>query len=271
MITQAGVARAITLREQRASLDKCAKATRVTHVRARQRRIPNNVIMAIDPLSDAKIVDSWYRNATPWTAAIRESRIESRKLVTNQAIVDAVLRRSPKTILDIGCGEGWLARVLSEHGIRAIGVDVVPELIEQAKRGGGGEFRVASYEDIAAGKLDAKVDVAIANFSLIGKESVDNLLASTPGLLAPRGALIIQTLHPVVATGDQPYQDGWRSGSWTGFSEDFTDPAPWYFRTLESWIALIADSRLRLKGLREPVHPGTGKPASVIFECEVAG
>jgi hypothetical protein len=25
--------------------------------------------MSIDPLSDAKIVDSWHRNAAPWTAA----------------------------------------------------------------------------------------------------------------------------------------------------------------------------------------------------------
>ena len=227
--------------------------------------------MTIDPLSDAKIVDSWHRNATPWTSAVRESRIESRKLVTNQAIIDAVLSRSPKTVLDIGCGEGWLARALSEHGIRAIGVDVVPDLIEQAKRAGGGDFRVASYEDIAAGKLDAKVDVAIANFSLIGKESVENLLASVSSLLAPTGTFIIQTLHPVVATGDQPYKDGWRTGSWTGFSEDFTDPAPWYFRTLESWVALLDASGLHLLELREPVHPGTGKPASAIFICKVAG
>ena len=227
--------------------------------------------MPIDPLSDEKIIESWHRNATPWTATIRDNQIESRKLVTNQAIVDAVLGRSPKTILDIGCGEGWLARALSAKGIEAIGVDVVPDLIEQAKRAGGGDFRVASYEDIAEGKLHAKVNVAIANFSLIGKESVENLLRHAPRLLTHRGALIIQTLHPVVATGDLPYADGWRKGSWTGFSTDFTDPAPWYFRTIASWVALFTRSGLDLVDMREPVHPSTGKPASAIFICEVAG
>jgi len=225
--------------------------------------------LTIDPLSDAKIVDSWLKNATPWTSAVRESRIESRRLVTNQAIIDAVLSRSPKTILDIGCGEGWLARALSERGIRAIGVDVVPDLIEQANRAGGGEFRVASYEAIAAGELDLTVDVAIANFSLIGAESVENLVRRAPSLITRGGAFIIQTLHPVIATGDQPYADGWRTGSWTGFSNDFTDPAPWYFRTLESWIALLIRSGLRVVEMREPVHPGTGKPASVIFIAEI--
>src|SRR5712671_5893108 len=110
--------------------------------------------MTSDPFSDARIVDSWRKNASPWTTAVRENQIASRTLVTNKAVIDAVLSRSPRTVLDIGCGEGWLARSLSEHGIRAIGVDIVPALVEQAKKAGGGDFRVVSYEDIAAGSLD---------------------------------------------------------------------------------------------------------------------
>src|ERR1700674_1682806 len=73
--------------------------------------------MTPDPLSDARIVDSWRKNASPWTTAVRENQIASRALVTNKAIIDAVLSRSPRTVLDIGCGEGWLVRSLSEHGI----------------------------------------------------------------------------------------------------------------------------------------------------------
>jgi len=226
--------------------------------------------MSTDPLSDARIVDSWLKNASPWTNAVRENQIESRRLVTNQAIVDAVLSRSPKTALDIGCGEGWLVRALAEKGVDAIGVDVVPSLIEQAKQAGGGEFRVSSYEAIAAGDLDVKVDAAVANFSLIGKESVENLLLRVPDLLNSRGALIVQTLHPLVARGDLPYEDGWRTGSWAGFSEDFSDPAPWYFRTVESWKKLFEDSGLTLTDTREPPNPTTGKPASIIFTAERA-
>lgn len=220
----------------------------------------------MDPLSDAKVIDSWHTNATPWTAAVRDKRIESRKLVTDQAIVDAVMSRRPRSVLDIGCGEGWLARALSARGVeRTVGVDVVPALVEQARSAGGGEYRVASYEGIAAGELDLQVSVAVANFALIGKEAVDALIRTSPSLLEPGGALIVQTLHPVVASGDQPYEDGWRAGSWAGFSDDFSDPAPWYFRTLGSWVKLIASSGLRLEEVREPMHPATGKPASVIF------
>jgi 2-polyprenyl-3-methyl-5-hydroxy-6-metoxy-1,4-benzoquinol methylase len=224
--------------------------------------------MTSDPLSDARIVDSWRKNASPWTAAVRENQIASRALVTNKAIVDAVLSRSPRTVLDIGCGEGWLARSLAEHDIRAIGVDVVPALIEQAKMAGGGEFRISSYEDIGAGRLDLSVDLVVANFSLIGKESVESVIRRAPSLLNSGGSLVIQTLHPVASCGDESYSDGWRTGSWSGFSEEFSDPAPWYFRTMESWETLLADSGFRILEMREPVHPETGKPASVIFIAE---
>jgi 2-polyprenyl-3-methyl-5-hydroxy-6-metoxy-1,4-benzoquinol methylase len=221
--------------------------------------------MSNDNLSDARIIHSWHQNASPWTDAVRGNQIESRTLVTNRAIIDAVLSRSPQTVLDIGCGEGWLVRALGERGVRAIGVDVVPALIEQATRAGGGEFGVASYEQIAAGELDIVVDVVVANFALIGKESVEGIIRRAPTLLTEKGALIIQTLHPLVAGADLPYEDGWRRGSWAGFSDEFSHPAPWYFRTLESWKALLRNAGFKALQVREPIHPGTGQPASVIF------
>jgi 2-polyprenyl-3-methyl-5-hydroxy-6-metoxy-1,4-benzoquinol methylase len=215
---------------------------------------------------EAHILHSWNANASPWTDAVREDQIASRRLITNKAIVDAVMDRKPRTVLDIGCGEGWLARSLAERGVKVTGVDAVPGLIEQARLAGGADYRVATYEDIAAGALDdLRVDLVAINFALIGAESVDRLLGYVPRLINSNGALVIQTLHPVVAGGDLPYKEGWREGSWAGFNCHFTDPPPWYFRPLASWVRLIIGTGLRLVEMREPVHPETGKPASVIF------
>ncbi|MEO6445483.1 MAG: methyltransferase domain-containing protein [Gemmatimonadaceae bacterium] len=226
----------------------------------------------IDPLSDAKVIDSWQRNAAPWSTAIREQQIESRRLVTDRAVLETAMALNPRSAIDLGCGEGWLSRALASRGVDIIGVDVVPALVETARTesGGVGDYRVASYEEIARGVLDARADVVVANFSLIGKDAVDALVGYVPSLLASGGHFIVQSLHPVSARGDFPYEDGWRPGSWSGFSDAFTDPAPWYFRTLESWVALLIDSGLRLRMLREPVHPVTGAPASLILVADVA-
>jgi len=227
--------------------------------------------MPIDPLSDAKVLDSWRRNAAPWTVAVRDEQIESRRLVTDAAIVEAVTSLAPHTVIDLGCGEGWLVRALVARGIDALGVDAVPELVDRAREAGGGRFAVATYEDIAAGGLGCQADVVVANFALIGKEAVDGLVGSVRTLLAPGGTFIVQTLHPVSANGDAPYRDEWRPGSWSGFSTAFTDPAPWYFRTLGTWVALFDASHLQLRAMREPLHPATHRPASVIFFCTESG
>lgn len=219
----------------------------------------------MSPDNDARILVSWQQNAAPWTAAVRNGEIQSRKLVTDQAILAAVLAQAPRTVLDIGCGEGWLARALAAQGIAVTGVDAIPALIEQAQTAGGGEFRVATYEAIAAGALAITADVVVSNFALIGKDAVDGLVAAVPALLNPGGAFIVQTLHPVAANGDAPYRDGWRAGSWAGFSADFSDPAPWYFRTIGGWIDLFARSGLHVVALHEPLHPVAQQPLSVVF------
>jgi 2-polyprenyl-3-methyl-5-hydroxy-6-metoxy-1,4-benzoquinol methylase len=226
--------------------------------------------MDTDTCNDGKIIDSWRRNAVPWTAAVRQGQIESRRLVTDRAIMDAILSRAPGSVLDLGCGEGWLARTLARHGIAVAGVDVIPELIEQAQRAGGGEFYLRSYEQIAAGMLAVRADVVACNFALLGKSCVEGLLRSMPSLLHARGTLIVQTLHPAFACGDGPYQDGWREGSWLGFDAAFTDPAPWYFRTLAGWLQLFAGHGLTLLEMREPLHPATGRPASIVFSAVLA-
>jgi len=217
------------------------------------------------PLSDAKILDSWSKNAAAWTDAVRKREIASRRLVTDQAVIDAIMDSAPRTAIDLGCGEGWLVRELTRRGIETIGIDAVPELVSKAQIAGGGQFKQLSFDDIAAGKLTLAADAVICNFALLGCESVNRLIAAIPRLLTPQGRFIVQTLHPVAACGPHPYQDGWREGSWDGFSARFVDPAPWYFRTLSSWIALLADNGLHLTEMREPLHPATQQPASVIL------
>ncbi len=222
------------------------------------------------PLNEREIVRSWEANASAWTHAIREEKIASRKLVTNQAMIEAVTNYHPACVLDLGCGEGWLARRLAAQGIAVTGIDAIPALIEDARRLGGGEFEICTYEEIVNGCLQArgKFDAVICNFSLLGHESVNALIGHVPALLREDGRLLVQTLHPVMAHGDQPYREGWRSGSWEGFGPEFKQPAPWYFRTLAAWINLFSRSGLRLTDCLEPQHPATGKPASIIFICQ---
>lgn len=214
--------------------------------------------------NETAILRAWQRNATPWTRAVREGAIASRVNITDKAIRDVVLACRPSRVLDIGCGEGWLAHQLSEQSIAVVGVDAVAELVEQARQRGG-RFEVAAYHELLRHFGGERFDLAVCNFSLLGNESVEQLFEDIPQLLHPGGWFLVQTLHPEIACGERPYENGWRDGSWAGIPGEFDQPAPWYFRTLEAWQALFHRSRLTLTTTITPKEPETEQPVSVIF------
>src|SRR5690606_15979011 len=154
---------------------------------------------------EQQILQSWQQNASSWIKAVRDGRIASRTQVTNQAILSASLRGSPRTAVDLGCGEGWLCRALAAEGLEVIGVDAVEELLGAARTAGGADYRLLSFEDVANGGLAVQVDVAVCNFSLFGDSEVAQLFRSIPTMLAPGGRFVVQTLHPVASCGDLPY------------------------------------------------------------------
>jgi 2-polyprenyl-3-methyl-5-hydroxy-6-metoxy-1,4-benzoquinol methylase len=218
---------------------------------------------------DESVIHSWNQNAQAWIAAIGNDEIESREFVTNSAIIDAIISYSPSSILDVGCGEGWLTRELNLRGVEATGIDGVPVLIESAKAKGGGNFLVLSYADISTTSLaNSHFDAVVCNFSLLGKESVDNLVRLIPSFLQNNRLLFIQTLHPVTTCDEQVYIDGWRQESWTGFNSKFPEVAPWYFRKLETWVKLLNSAGFSILECREPIHPKHQKPASIIFVAQ---
>ncbi len=221
---------------------------------------------------EAALIWSWMANADAWTRAVREGRIPSRRLATDAAIVQAVAELEPKRVLDLGCGEGWLMRALAERGIETIGLDVSLELVMAAEETGGGRYRCCSYDELVDDPTRAggPYDAIACNFSLLGAD-LPPLLSALGANLAPGGALLVQTVHPWTAAGDEGYADGWRTETFDGFGGDFAEPMPWYFRTLESWVDALRTTGFRVVTLREPMHPKTRQPASLLIVAKPGG
>jgi hypothetical protein len=53
----------------------------------------------------------------------------------------------------------------------------------------------------------------------------------------------------------------------TGFTADFSDPAPWFFRTLASWHAMLRWGGFDVVECREPTARGATTPSSIIYIC----
>jgi 2-polyprenyl-3-methyl-5-hydroxy-6-metoxy-1,4-benzoquinol methylase len=223
---------------------------------------------------ELQILNTWNLNAGAWINTIANNGIESRTLVTNNAMVDSIISLNPARILDLGCGEGWLIRALQEKlpNVDFTGLDAVPALIDAAKSlSPGATFLIHSYQSIIQEQYcpATTFDLIAINFALFGEEIVPDLLMAIRHFISSGGHLVIQTLHPHIAHEEGPYADGWRQGNWKGFSEDFTTPAPWFFRTFESWISLFIKNGYPIKKILEPIHPVSLQPVSVIFVLSV--
>ena len=212
------------------------------------------------------IIKSWNKNALEWIRVIDNADIESRKF-TNNAILDLIGNSPAIKILDVGCGEGWLTRSLGAMGKSVVGLDAIPELLENAKIKGDGTYYQMSYEDIILGKPipEAPFDAAVFNFCLYQREGLGQLLKQVKKSLSENGYIAIQTLHPFfLLQNDLGYQSQWINDSWKGLPGNFTDGHSWYARTFESWISVFKKAGLQLHQLQE-VTNHDHKPISVIF------
>jgi SAM-dependent methyltransferase len=212
---------------------------------------------------------SWTANAANWTRAVREGLIPSRKAGTDAAIVEAVAARTPKRLLDVGCGEGWLCRqVRARTGCACVGVDLSADLVRDAAAADpAGSYLVLTYGDLIAGEHDlgGAFDVAVFNYALF-EEDVAPLLTAARRRLAPGGAVIIQTLHPDVFAGTA---EGWRIEDFAGFENQDWTPMPWYYRSVASWRETVARAGLAMVEAREP-QTADGRILSLLFICEAA-
>lgn len=223
------------------------------------------------PSLDARLRDSWESNATAWTAAVREQRIPSRRAGTDAAIVAACTGLDARRVLDVGCGEGWLARAIARASRDILGIDGSAGLIEQAAAlpMPGVRFATVSYEELIADAHAAAGpwELIVCNFALLS-DPLSPLLGALARRLAPEGRLLIQTVHPWVAMGDGPYECGWREEPFHGFGVAFPAAMPWYFRTLSSWCRELEVAGLCIREMEEPLHPETRRPLSMLLHCE---
>jgi 2-polyprenyl-3-methyl-5-hydroxy-6-metoxy-1,4-benzoquinol methylase len=220
----------------------------------------------------AQLRHSWNENASAWRDAVRERKIASRRAATDAAVIEAVMALHPASALDLGCGEGWLARELASRGVTVCGVDGSRPLIDAANDLGGASFHALSYDQLAdAGELlGAPFEVVVANFAIL-EEEIQPLLRGAATLLRDGGALVIQTVHPAFATGAEPYVSGWRTETFAAIEGEWREPMPWYFRTIGSWTRELAASGWLIAELHEPLDADGMRPLSMILVCRRIG
>ena len=94
-------------------------------------------------------------------------------------------------ILDLGCGTGLSGVPFRGHARRLEGIDLVPAMIEQARRRGiYDRLHLGEIHDVLADLPDAGFDLMLAADTLIYVGRIDRLVAETARILKPGGSFL---------------------------------------------------------------------------------
>lgn len=133
----------------------------------------------------------------------------------HRALIDPVLldivgdcRR--KKVLDLGCGNGYLARRLARRGARVTAVDSSPGMLRAAKSRDPKNALGIRYVRSDASRL-AKAsgngfDLVFANMSLMDMEDAEGAISEVSRVLKERGRFVASISHPCFDNGSS---SGW--------------------------------------------------------------
>ncbi|TAK24139.1 MAG: methyltransferase domain-containing protein [Chloroflexota bacterium] len=166
-----------------------------------------------------------------------------------------------KDVLDAGCGEGFLSRILVARGARVTGVDVSPRLVDLARGrdpSGTIEYRVADLSrplpDLAE-RFDRVASMLVLNdvADFIGFANTLYSLAR-PGA---RAALLFNNPYSFPMRGDGHVLDYFASGTqgvYGGMSNLLGNTVRYHHRTLEEYVDAFLGAGWRLTKLADVAH-----------------
>ena len=108
------------------------------------------------------------------------------------AFIRRHLQDVPGPVLDLGCGPGHWTGYLHQLGVRATGIDLVPEFVAHARVAHPGpEFRLGSMHATAVPEHSAAGILSWFSTIHVRPEDVRTVLAEFRRLLAPSGTLVL--------------------------------------------------------------------------------
>jgi SAM-dependent methyltransferase len=143
---------------------------------------------------------AWDEEAERWAAWARSPGHDSYWRFHRDSFLQLLPEPSGLT-LDVGCGEGRVARDLVARGYRVVGIDGSPTLAALA---------AAQSPPVLVGVADAArlpvragvADLAVAFMSLQDIDDLDGAVAEAARVLRPGGRLCFAIVHPVNSSGE---------------------------------------------------------------------
>jgi 2-polyprenyl-3-methyl-5-hydroxy-6-metoxy-1,4-benzoquinol methylase len=212
-------------------------------------------------------VATWDEAADWYLAMVGDPGRGFNHLATDTAL-DLLGDRAGRDVLDIGCGEGSIARRLARAGARVTAAEPTTALLEAAaaiERDAPLGVRYVSdrAEDLASVSTDS-IDAVMAVLVLHHIEDFAQALSEISRVLRRHGSMVAVIPHP---WSDHPGAT-WIAGPdgvhrmigcyneerhWHVDGVESVRSIGWYHRTIATWFTAVADAGFVIDEVREPL------------------
>jgi 2-polyprenyl-3-methyl-5-hydroxy-6-metoxy-1,4-benzoquinol methylase len=173
-------------------------------------RVPSDFVPFKDAVSESKISEAWSRFAHEWADGYTDQGDLNRQYVVDPVILKLAGSVKGLEILDAGCGNGYLSRLLARKGARVEGMDISRVFIDMARRNEkenplGIEYHVGSVCNMHMFQ-DEIFDLVVSNLVLMDLADLDKAMEEFRRVLKNGGRLIFSVMHPCFAS---PPVHGW--------------------------------------------------------------
>lgn len=190
-------------------------------------------------VSEAQITRAWDTFAHEWADSYNEYGDLNRQYVIDPTILQLLGAIEGLSILDVGCGNGYLCRLLAKKGARIVGIDASKTFIQMARQKEkehplGIEYYAGTICNMNLFQ-DKTFDLAVSNLVLMDLYDLDKAVRELRRVLKTGGRLIFSIMHPCFAS---PPVHGWaRTPFDTDRKEDriYWKVDRYFDRTMEIW------------------------------------
>jgi SAM-dependent methyltransferase len=170
-------------------------------------------------------------------------------------------------VLDVGCGDGQISRLVASMGAEIVGVDPTWNCVSVAHQRGNAGFVQAGAAGLPF--ADETFDAVVACLVFEHIVEVDSAISEVARVLRPGGRFAFFLNHPLIQTpgsgwiDDQfldPPEQYWRLGAYLVEQENVEEVEkdvfiPFVHRPLSRYINTLADHGLFLERMEEPAPP----------------
>lgn len=217
-----------------------------------------------------KIKLSWDQKALDWDQQVGELGDRNRQFNSDPVLWHFLEKVSNLSILDAGCGTGYLSRQLAKKKSVVTGIDISSEMIKIAQNKNREydlsiDYRVDSVSELSTLK-DNTFDKIVSNYVLMDLPDLEGASHSLFRVLKPGGSAVLVMTHPCFPLDQsnvneenksftfhwgQPYfkEREVIDGPWGHFSSEFT----YYHRPLSTYWKSFKAAGFKVLDFEEPV------------------